>query len=214
MNRRQANAILLRLQKAIPNPKTELVYSSAYELLIAAMLAAQSTDKGVNKATVALFKVAGTPEKMAALGERKLKTYIKTVGLYNTKAANIIKMSRLLIDKFNGRVPGKIEDLESLPGVGRKTANVILNVIFHKPVIAVDTHVFRVANRTKMAVAKTPNEVEQLLYKILDKKFWLHAHYLLVLHGRYTCKAKNPECFRCPIYELCEWKDKVNYAKS
>jgi endonuclease III len=211
MNRRKANAILLRLRKAIPNPKTELAYRSAYELLIAAMLSAQSTDKGVNKATPTLFKIANTPQTMVTLGEKKLKTYIKTIGLYNVKAANIIKMSQLLIDNFKGRVPNKLEELESLPGVGRKTANVILNVIFKEPVIAVDTHVFRVANRTKIAVGKTPAEVEQLLYKILDKKFWLQAHYLLVLHGRYTCTAKKPLCASCPIYELCEWEDKPKF---
>ena len=201
--------IYARLAAANPDPKTELYYTNAYTLLVAVLLSAQATDKGVNKATRALFKVADTPQKMLALGEERLREYIKTIGLYPTKAKHIMAMSRMLIDCFDGKVPDDRKALESLPGVGRKTANVVLNVAFHKPTIAVDTHIFRVANRTRMAPGRTPLEVEKGLLKVTPKKYLLHAHHWLILLGRYTCLARKPRCWLCPIEDLCPYEDKT-----
>lgn len=200
--------ILNRLRKAIPNPKTELHYQTPFELLVAVILSAHSTDVSVNKATEKLFLVANTPEKMLALGETKLKKYIQSIGLYNNKGANIIKASKILVEKYNAKIPDKREDLESLPGVGRKTANVILNVIFKEPVIAVDTHIFRVSNRIPLATGKNPLIVEEKLTKLIPKKYLHDAHHLLVLHGRYTCTAKKPHCKECVINDLCEYPNK------
>ncbi len=201
--------IYARLAAANPDPKTELYYTNAYTLLVAVLLSAQATDKGVNKATRALFKVADTPQKMLALGEEGLREYIKTIGLYPTKAKHIMAMSRMLIDCFDGKVPDDRKALESLPGVGRKTANVVLNVAFHKPTIAVDTHIFRVANRTRMAPGRTPLEVEKGLLKVTPRKYLLHAHHWLILLGRYTCLARKPRCWLCPIEDLCPYEDKT-----
>lgn len=192
-----------------PEPKTELKYINAYTLLVAVVLSAQSTDVGVNKATEALFKVASTPADMVTLGENGLKTYIKTIGLFNTKAKNVIKLSEILVKDYNGQVPSERSALESLPGVGRKTANVVLNTIFKEPVIAVDTHIFRIANRIGLAKGKTPLEVEEKLTRRIPKKWLLHAHHWLVLHGRYICTATKPKCAICPVYDLCEYKFKT-----
>jgi len=202
------DAFFQRLAELNPEPKTELTYVNAYTLLVAVVLSAQATDTGVNKATLALFKKVRTPEAMLKLGEGRLKNYVKTIGLYNAKAKNIIRLSQLLVDHFQGEVPGTREDLESLPGVGRKTANVILNVCFNQPTMAVDTHVFRVANRTGMAKGKTPEEVEQKLLKAIPQKWMRHAHHWLILHGRYVCKARAPLCPSCVVRDLCEFKDK------
>jgi endonuclease III len=209
MDPAKVNAIFRALTKAIPNPRTELVYHSNFELLIAVILSAHTTDVSVNKATAVLFKIANTPEKIFKLGESKLKHYIKSIGLYNAKAKNIIKACELLITKHKSRIPGTREELEELPGVGRKTANVILNIVFKQPVLAVDTHIFRVANRTKLAVGKTPLIVEQKLTAIIPAKYKLHAHHLLVLHGRYVCRARKPLCPECPICEWCEYEQKT-----
>jgi endonuclease-3 len=214
MNQAKREEIFKRLSECIPNPETELNYNSPFELLIAVILSAQATDVGVNKATEKLFKVANTPEAMYELGEEKLKEYIQTIGLYNTKAKNIIKTSKILLDKYNGEVPDSREALESLPGVGRKTANVVLNTAFGHPTIAVDTHIFRVANRTKIAPGKTVLEVEKKLMKVVPKKYLIPAHHLLILHGRYTCKARKPACGACCIYDLCEFEEKEKYAES
>ena len=191
-----------------PNPRCELDYKNAFTLLVAVVLSAQSTDKGVNKATKALFEVADTPQKMAALGLEELKNYIKTIGLYNNKAKNIIALSQTLVEKYQGEVPADREALENLPGVGRKTANVVLNVAFGKPTIAVDTHIFRVSNRTGFAPGKTVEEVERKLLKFMPAEFKKDAHHWLLLHGRYCCKAVKPDCAHCPIAELCEYKKK------
>ncbi|MCP4394093.1 MAG: endonuclease III [Alphaproteobacteria bacterium] len=198
------------LQKENSNPKSDLDFSSPYTLLIVSILSAQSTDKGVNKATPALFKVADTPEKMVILGEEGLKKYIKTIGLYNNKAKNIIAMSKALVEEHSGEVPQTRKELESLPGVGRKTANITLNISFGQPVIAVDTHIFRISNRIGLCEGKTPIKVEEALMKIIPEKYLLNAHHWLVLHGRYICKAKKPNCVCCPVYELCEWEEKEN----
>lgn len=205
-NRRKMFEIL---KSSDPAPTTELKYKTTFQLLIAVILSAQATDKGVNKATPALFKAAGTPAKMHALGLRKLKTYIKTIGLYNTKAANIIKTCKMLVDLHGGRVPKDRTALEALPGVGRKTANVILNTAFGLPTIAVDTHIFRLSNRTGLAPGKNVVEVEQALMKNVPKDYMQDAHHWLILHGRYTCIARNPRCGSCVIYDLCEFGDKV-----
>jgi len=194
-----------RLQSLNPEPKTELVYTTPYTLLVAVVLSAQSTDKGVNKATAELFKVADTPEKMIALGEEELREYIKTINLYKTKARHVIGLSRILLESHKGHVPADREKLESLPGVGRKTANVVLNVAFGQETMAVDTHIFRVSNRTGIAPGKTPLEVEKALEKVIPKEFRLHAHHLLILQGRYICVAKNPKCEVCPISDLCQY---------
>ena len=198
-----------RLKERNPQPTTELVFSSTFELLVAVILSAQATDTSVNKATKILFNVANTPEKIVALGLESLKSYVKSIGLYNTKAANIIKTSEILIHQYNSNVPKDRKSLESLPGVGRKTANVILNTAFGEPTIAVDTHIFRVANRTKMAIGKTPLEVERKLVQIIPDEFIHEAHHWLVLHGRYVCTAIKPKCPICPIRDFCEYENKV-----
>ncbi|MDH3474253.1 MAG: endonuclease III [Rhodospirillales bacterium] len=198
-----------RLAAAIPIPKGELEYINPYTLLVAVVLSAQATDVGVNKATAELFKVADTPAKMLALGEGRVKGYIKTIGLYNAKAKNVIELSRLLIERHGGEVPQDRELLEKLPGVGRKTANVVLNVAFGQPTIAVDTHIFRVGNRTGLAPGKTPLAVEQKLLKVVPKERKLHAHHWLILHGRYTCKARKPDCPSCVVRDLCAFKGKT-----
>lgn len=208
MNAAKRREIFLRLQQDNPNPTTELEYSSSFELLIAVILSAQATDKGVNIATRKLFPVANTPEKILALDE-ELVEYVKSIGLYKTKAKNILATCQLLIDQHDSEVPNTREALEKLPGVGRKTANVILNTAFGEPTMAVDTHIFRVANRTKIAPGKTVLAVETKLMKVIPKEFLLNAHHWLILHGRYTCKARKPECGRCIIHHLCEFKDKV-----
>jgi len=197
------------LQATNPSPTTELKYKSPFELLVAVVLSAQATDKGVNKATEKLFPVANTPQKILDLGLRKLKSYVKTIGLYNTKAANIMKTCKILVEQHGGRVPRTREALEALPGVGRKTANVILNTAFGEPTIAVDTHIFRVANRTGLAPGKTVREVEDRLMKAVPKEFMHDAHHWLILHGRYTCIARKPRCGSCVIFEICEYGDKV-----
>lgn len=197
-----------KLAVATPSPTTELLYTNPYTLLVAVVLSAQSTDAGVNKATKALFEKIDTPEKMLTLGEVGLKNYIKTIGLYNAKAKNIIRLSEKLVQDFNSAVPRNREHLETLPGVGRKTANVILNTIYHQPVIAVDTHVFRVANRTGLTKAKDVLKTELQLIKVIPENHLVDAHHLLILHGRYTCKARVPECWRCPVIKECAFKDK------
>lgn len=208
MNRVKRKAIFDRLAKAIPNPETELNYTTPFELLIAVVLSAQATDKGVNKATAILFPVANTPEKILSLGESGLKDFIKTIGLYNSKGANIINLCRQLLDRHQGQVPETRTELEALPGVGRKTANVILNTAFGHPTIAVDTHIFRVSNRTKIAPGKNVSEVENKLQKWVPDEHKKDAHHLLILHGRYTCIARKPRCCSCVIADLCEYKDK------
>jgi endonuclease-3 len=201
-----------RLAQAIPDPKSELHFDDPFELLVAVVLSAQATDKGVNLATAKLFPVANTPEKMAALGIEGLEPYVKTIGLYRGKAKNVVALSNLLVEKHGGKVPRTREALEALPGVGRKTANVVLNVAFGEPTIAVDTHVFRVSNRTGLAPGKDPLEVELKLLKVVPKKYLPHAHHYLILHGRYTCVAKKPLCGKCPVYAQCEFKEKKKYA--
>jgi endonuclease III len=202
-------AIYARLAETNPNPRTELTYQSTFELLVAVILSAQATDASVNKATTGLFRVARTPAQMLKLGEKGLKRYIRTIGLFNSKAANIIKACRILVAEHGGRVPDDREALEALPGVGRKTANVILNTAFGQPTIAVDTHIFRVANRTGLARGKNVREVEQRLLKFTPDEYKLNAHHWLILHGRYICKALKPLCYDCPIEDLCEYKPKT-----
>jgi endonuclease-3 len=209
MNKQKIHAIFTRFQHANPEPTTELIYHSPFELLIAVILSAQATDISVNKATIKLYPIANTPEKILALGEDGLKKYIKTIGLFNSKAANIIKTCQFLIQKHDSIVPADREALEALPGVGRKTANVVLNTYFGQPTIAVDTHIFRVANRIGLAKGKTPLEVEKQLLKIVPKEFLHDAHHWLILHGRYTCIARKPHCSTCLINDLCEYKDKT-----
>jgi endonuclease-3 len=208
MNPHKRAEIFARLKKNNPQPTTELNYASPFELLIAVILSAQATDKSVNKATDKLYPVANTPEAILNLGEAGLKTYIQTIGLYNSKAKNIIKTCELLIDKHHSQVPTHRNDLEALPGVGRKTANVILNTAFGEPTIAVDTHIFRVSNRTKIAPGKTVLEVEKKLLKVVPEQFKKDAHHWLILHGRYTCLARKPKCGQCIIEDLCEYKQK------
>ncbi len=208
MNQTKRLEIFNRLAIAIPDPKTELQYRSSFELLIAVVLSAQATDKSVNKATAGLFAVANTPAAIVALGEQNLKTWIKTIGLFNSKAHNIILLCQKLLEDYNGQVPETRAELESLPGVGRKTANVILNTAFGQPTIAVDTHIFRVANRTGLAVGQTVLAVEQKLDKCVPARHKHNAHHLLILHGRYTCMARKPRCERCVIADLCEFKQK------
>ncbi|MEW5881423.1 MAG: endonuclease III [Pseudomonadota bacterium] len=208
MNPAKRRAIFERLRAANPNPTTELEYSTPFELLIAVVLSAQATDKSVNLATRTLFKVANTPAAIAALGEEGLIPYIRTIGLYRTKAKNIVKLCRILLEEHGGQVPATREALEKLPGVGRKTANVILNTAFGQPTIAVDTHIFRVANRTGLAPGKTVDEVERKLEKVVPDEFKKDAHHWLILHGRYVCKARKPECWRCTIAEWCEYRRK------
>jgi endonuclease-3 len=198
-----------RLRELNPHPKTELEYTTPFELLAAVALSAQATDVGVNKATRKLFPVANTPQKILKLGLEKLKSYISTIGLYNNKAKNLIAMSQILVDQYGGDVPESREALESLPGVGRKTANVVLNTAFGQPTIAVDTHIFRVANRTGLARGKTVREVEDKLVKVTPPEFRRHAHHWLILHGRYVCIARKPKCPECAIRDLCAYKFKT-----
>jgi endonuclease-3 len=209
MNREKRQAIFQRLQEADPNPTTELNYQTPFELLVAVILSAQATDKGVNKATDKLFPVANTPQEILDLGVSGLKKYIKTIGLFNNKAKNIIETCRMLIESHGGEVPEDRKALEALPGVGRKTANVVLNTAFDHPTMAVDTHIFRVSNRTRIAPGKTPLEVEKKLLRHTPKEFLQDAHHWLILHGRYTCVARKPRCGSCVIEDLCEYKDKV-----
>ncbi|WP_462321454.1 endonuclease III [Halochromatium sp.] len=209
MNKTKRTAIFERLKAANPAPTTELRYNCAFELLIAVILSAQATDKSVNKATERLFEVANTPAAMLALGEDGLKTHIRTIGLFNSKAKNIIATCSALLAAHGGEVPRDRAALEALPGVGRKTANVILNTAFGEPTIAVDTHIFRVANRTGIAPGKTPLAVEQRLLRLVPKPFLQDAHHWLILHGRYICKARAPNCPSCPISDLCEYKQKT-----
>jgi endonuclease-3 len=201
--------IFRRFHAASPEPKGELQSVNTFTLLVAVVLSAQATDAGVNKATAALFKVADTPKKMLALGEEKLRDYVKTVGLYRTKAKNVIALSRRLVDEFDGEVPGDRDTLETLPGVGRKTANVVMNIAFGHPTMAVDTHVFRVANRTGLSQGKTPLAVEADLLRVIPPEYALHAHHWLILHGRYICKARKPECWKCLINDICRYPDKT-----
>ena len=198
-----------RLSAANPEPKSELEYVNPYTLLVAVVLSAQATDVGVNKATGPLFQVVTTPQQMVELGEERLRGYIKTIGLFNTKAKNVIKLSEILVRDYGGEVPRDREALETLPGVGRKTANVVLNVAFGEETIAVDTHIFRVGNRTGLAPGKTPDAVEAKLLKVVPKAYRRHAHHWLILHGRYVCKARKPDCLVCPVSDLCGFKDKV-----
>jgi endonuclease-3 len=208
MNREKRIAIYSALREKMPAPTTELEYASPFELLIAVILSAQATDVSVNKATARLYPVANTPEALLELGVAGLKPYIRTIGLFNSKAENIIKTCRILVDQHGGEVPRTRAELEALPGVGRKTANVILNTAFGEPTIAVDTHIFRVANRTGLAKGKTPLEVEKRLVRLTPDEFRKDAHHWLILHGRYTCKARKPLCGECPIVEWCEYTKK------
>ena len=209
MNKQKRTEIFTRLRAENPHPTTELNYSTPFELLVAVILSAQATDKGVNKATDKLFPVANTPEAILALGEDGLKKYIKTIGLFNSKGANIIKTCRILTEQYHSEVPEERKALEALPGVGRKTANVVLNTAFGHPTMAVDTHIFRVANRTGIAKGKTVLEVEKKLLKFVPQEFLQDAHHWLILHGRYVCVARKPKCGACIIEDLCEYKDKT-----
>ena len=209
MNTEKRNAIYERLRENDPNPDTELRYESPFELLVAVVLSAQATDISVNKATNELFPRANTPQAIYELGEAGLNPYIKIIGLYNSKAQNIIKACRLILDQHGGEVPKTREELEALPGVGRKTANVILNTAFGEPTIAVDTHIFRVANRTGLAKGKTPLAVEKRLTKLTPEEYRKNAHHWLILHGRYVCKARKPGCTECLIVDLCEYRNKT-----
>ena len=209
LTREQVIDLFSRLRALNPKPATELEYASPFELLVAVTLSAQATDVGVNKATRKLFPVANTPRAILELGEDGLKRYIATIGLFNAKAANVVAMCRLLLEQHAGEVPRTRAELEALPGVGRKTANVVLNTAFGEPTIAVDTHIFRVANRTGLAPGKTVRIVEDKLVKVVPEEFRLDAHHWLILHGRYTCKARKPDCPHCPIRDLCRWPDKT-----
>ncbi|CAM4479912.1 MULTISPECIES: endonuclease III [Pseudoalteromonas] len=210
MNKQKRIEILTRLRDENPHPETELEYSSPFELLVAVTLSAQATDVGVNKATRKLFPVANTPEKILELGLEGLRDYIKTIGLFNSKANNVYKMCQILVDKHGSEVPENREALEALPGVGRKTANVVLNCAFGWPTIAVDTHIFRVSNRTKFAMGKDVVAVEQKLEKVVPKEFKVDVHHWLILHGRYVCTARKPKCGSCLIEDLCEFKEKTD----
>ncbi len=209
MNARQRQELFERLRRQNPHPTTELEYRTPFELLVAVMLSAQATDRSVNRATRALFAVADTPRAILELGEEGLKRYIRNIGLYNTKAKHIIETCRILLEKFDGKVPDNRRDLESLPGVGRKTANVVLNTAFGQPTMAVDTHIFRVANRTGLAPGKTPLAVEKKLLQVVPEAFLRNAHHWLILHGRYTCTARKPRCRQCILRDLCEYPDKT-----
>lgn len=213
MNKQKRIEIFTRLRDANPSPTTELNYSTPFELLIAVILSAQATDVGVNKATAKLYPVANTPEAILALGVDGLKEYIKTIGLFNSKAENVIKTCRALIEKHGSEVPSTREELEALPGVGRKTANVVLNTAFGQPAMAVDTHIFRVSNRTGIAPGKNVLEVEKRLMRLVPKEFLLDAHHWLILHGRYTCTARKPRCGACIIEDLCEFRHKRDYME-
>lgn len=209
MNKEKRTEIFKRFQQANPEPKTELEYSTPFELLTAVLLSAQATDKGVNIATRKLFAVANTPASIAALGVAGVEGYIKTIGLFRSKAKHLVQTAEILRDQHNGEVPADREALESLPGVGRKTANVVLNTAFGQPTMAVDTHIFRISNRTGIAPGKDVLEVEKRLLKLVPQEFMLNAHHWLILHGRYVCKARKPECTRCSIVDLCEFKKKT-----
>ena len=209
MTRDQIFEFFRRLADDNPAPETELEFGNPYQLLVAVTLSAQATDVGVNKATRALFCEVHTPAQMLVLGEKELKDHIKTIGLFNTKAKHVIAMARLLVDEFRGEIPQTRDELTRLPGVGRKTANVVLNSAFGQETFAVDTHIFRVGNRTGLAKGKTPEQVEAKLDKRVPAPFRLHAHHWLILHGRYTCKARTPECWRCPVVNLCSYRAKV-----
>jgi endonuclease III len=209
MKRAEVEEMFARLQARDPEPETELQYSSPFTLLVAVVLSAQATDVGVNRATPGLFALADTPAKMAVQDEAAIRDKIKTIGLFNTKAKNVLKLSQILAEQYGGEVPRDREALESLPGVGRKTANVVLNVAFGEPTIAVDTHIFRVGNRTGLARGKTPDAVEAKLMKAVPEKYRQHAHHWLILHGRYICKARKPDCPSCLIRDLCAFKDKT-----
>jgi endonuclease-3 len=209
MKPQKVRLLFERLAAADPEPATELHYRTPYQLLVAVILSAQATDKGVNRATGPLFTEAPTPQAILALGEQKLADYIQTIGLYRTKAKNVIAMTRMVIEQHDGEVPGDREALEALPGVGRKTANVILNIVFNEPTIAVDTHIFRLANRTGLAPGKDVVAVEKKLLKVVPAEFRQHAHHWLILHGRYVCKARKPDCPRCTIRDLCDYRDKT-----
>jgi endonuclease III len=212
MKKEDVETFFRLLAKDRPDPTTELDYINPYTLLVAVVLSAQATDVSVNKATEPLFKIADTPEKMVALGEVRLKGFIKTIGLFNTKAKNIITLSRILIEKHGGTVPRARAALEALPGVGRKTANVVLNVAFGEPTVAVDTHIFRLANRTGLAPGKTPRAVEDKLVKIVPKRYLQHAHHWLILHGRHVCTARKPKCYACVVRAVCGFKGKTTLA--
>ncbi|MGV8959453.1 MAG: endonuclease III [Stenotrophomonas sp.] len=212
MTRVEIQEMFTRLRELNPHPTTELEYSSPFELLVAVTLSAQSTDVGVNKATRRLFPVANTAAAILALGEEGLKPYIATIGLYNAKAKNVVATCAILVDQYDGQVPRSREALEALPGVGRKTANVVLNTAFGEPTMAVDTHIFRVANRTGLAPGKDVRAVEDLLVKVIPAEFLLDAHHWLILHGRYVCKARKPDCPQCVIHDLCRYKDKTPAA--
>ena len=212
LNREQIVELFTRLRALNPKPTTELLYTTPFELLVAVVLSAQATDVGVNKATRKLFPVANTPAAILALGEDGLKQYIATIGLFNAKAANVIAMCRLLLERHGGEVPQTREALEALPGVGRKTANVVLNTAFGEPTIAVDTHIFRVSNRTGLAPGANVRIVEDKLVKLVPDAFKRDAHHWLILHGRYTCKARKPDCPHCPIRDICHWPDKTPSA--
>ena len=208
MNAEKRYQFLAALREANPTPKTELVYQSTFELLISVILSAQATDVSVNKATSKLFPLANTPEGILKMGEENLKAHIKTIGLFNSKARNIIKTCRALVEEHDSVVPNSRKALEALPGVGRKTANVVLNTAFGEPVMAVDTHIFRISNRTRFAPGKNVLQVEQKLLKVIPDEFILDAHHWLILHGRYICTARNPKCGACVVYDLCEFKGK------
>ena len=209
LTKTEVEEVFARFQKAMPEPKGELQYVTPFTLLVAVVLSAQATNSGVNKATPALFKLAPTPEKMVDLGVDKVENLIRTIGLYRTKARNVVALSRKLVEEFGSQVPRSREMLETLPGVGRKTANVVLNTAFGQPTIAVDTHIFRVSNRTGLAPGRDPLAVELSLEKVVPEKYKLHAHHWLILHGRYVCKARKPECPRCIINDLCRYPDKT-----
>jgi len=209
LSKKQIEEFFARLAAANPHPRGELEHTNPYTLLVAVVLSAQATDKGVNKATRKLFSIADSPEKMLALGEEGLIEHIRTIGLYRNKARNIINLSRMLIEQYGGKVPDSREELEKLPGVGRKSANVVLNIAFGQPVIAVDTHIFRLCNRTGLAPGKNIREVEELLERIVPEKYRLHAHHWLILHGRYVCKARKPDCPACILADLCKYDQKT-----
>ncbi len=209
MNAKKIDEFFARLQKQNPEPKGELNYTNPYTLLVAVVLSAQATDTGVNRATEKLFKIVKTPEDMVKLGLDKLIEHVKTIGLYNAKARNVIALSEILIKEHGSKVPEDRDALVKLPGVGRKTANVVLNIAFGHPTIAVDTHLFRLGNRTGLAPGKTPEAVEQKLLKVVPKKYLQHAHHWLILHGRYVCKARKPDCVNCIVNDLCEYKEKT-----
>ena len=210
MKKADIHEFFARLRAENPEPKSDLEYINAFTLLVAVVLSAQATDAGVNKATQHLFPVADTPEKMFSLGEDGIRDYIKTIGLFNAKAANVYKLCKILIEKHDSQVPETREELEALPGVGRKTANVVLNIAFKQPTMAVDTHIFRLGNRTGMAKGKTPEQVEQGLLKAIPDEFMMHAHHWLILHGRYICKARKPRCIDCLVSDLCDFKEKTD----